>query len=75
VLKDTKSGIPGSDAVTPDIRLQTITAYIEPSLAQAKAGDKFQFKRHGYFVAVRVDHRARKAVFNLVTGLKDNWAK
>ncbi len=55
--------------------LQTITAYVEPSLAQAKADDKFQFERHGYFVADRVDHKDGKVVFNKITGLKDTWAK
>ena len=55
--------------------LQTITAYIEPSLAQAKADDKFQFERQGYFVADRVDHKDGKVVFNKITGLKDTWAK
>ncbi len=55
--------------------LQTITAYVEPSLAQAKADDKFQFERHGYFVADRVDHKDGTVVFNKITGLKDTWAK
>ena len=55
--------------------LQTITAYVEPSLAQAKPDEKFQFERHGYFVADRKDHASGKAVFNKITGLKDTWAK
>jgi glutaminyl-tRNA synthetase len=37
--------------------------------------DKFQFERHGYFVADRKDHAAGKPVFNRVTGLKDSWGK
>ena len=45
----------------------------EPSLATAKADDKFQFERHGYFVADRVDQAAGKQVFNLIVGLKDSW--
>jgi glutaminyl-tRNA synthetase len=52
-----------------------ITAFVEPSFASAKANDKFQFERHGYFVADRVDHAARKPVFNLAVGLKDSWGK
>ncbi|MBS7807157.1 glutamine--tRNA ligase/YqeY domain fusion protein [Variovorax sp. PCZ-1] len=116
VLKDTKSGTPGSDAikvkgvitwvgaadaVTAEIRLydrlfktehpdaggkdflealnedslKTIQAYVEPSLANAKPDEKFQFERHGYFVADRKDHAAGEAVFNKITGLKDTWAK
>ncbi len=55
--------------------LKTITAYVEPSLAHAKADNKFQFERLGYFVADRVDHQAGRLVFNRAVGLKDNWAK
>jgi len=60
--------------------LKVMTAYVEPSLAsggavEAQAGDKFQFERHGYFVADRVDHAAGKPVFNLAVGLKDSWGK
>jgi glutaminyl-tRNA synthetase len=55
--------------------LKVITAYVEPSLASAQPDEKFQFERHGYFVADRKDHAAGKAVFNKSTGLKDNWAK
>jgi glutaminyl-tRNA synthetase len=55
--------------------LKTVSAWVEPSLARAQADDKFQFERHGYFVADRVDHSAQGLVFNRTTGLKDNWAK
>ncbi len=116
VIKDTKSGTPGSDAikvkgvitwvgahdaVTAEIRLydrlfktehpdasgkdfleslnedslKTITAYVEPTLASATPDEKFQFERHGYFVADRVDHKDGKVVLNKITGLKDTWAK
>jgi glutaminyl-tRNA synthetase len=54
---------------------QVQTSYLEPSLASAKADDKFQFERHGYFVADRLDHQAGSPVFNRITGLKDGWAK
>ena len=55
--------------------LKILQAVVEPSLASAKADDKFQFERHGYFVADRVDHAAGKPVFNLAVGLKDSWGK
>ena len=49
---------------------------VEPSLAAATPHQKFQFERHGYFVADRVDHGVGgKVVFNRVTGLKDSWGK
>jgi glutaminyl-tRNA synthetase len=55
-----------------------VTAYVEPSLASAKGDEKFQFERHGYFVADRVDHQSNgegKSVFNRVAGMKDSWGK
>ena len=55
--------------------LKVIQAIVEPSLASAKADDKFQFERHGYFVADRVAHLPAKPVFNLSVGLKDSWGK
>ncbi len=61
-------------AINPLSR-RVITAYLEPALAQVAAATHFQFERHGYFVADRVDHRADQPVFNKITGLKDGWAK
>ncbi len=55
--------------------LQTVSAYVEPSLASAQPDEKFQFERHGYFVADRLDHRAEAPIFNRTTGLKDTWSK
>lgn len=50
---------------------RTVTGYLEPSLAGARPEDRFQFERHGYFVAERHDHRPDRPVFNRITGLKD----
>jgi glutaminyl-tRNA synthetase len=55
--------------------LKVMTAYVEPSLAPSAPDSKFQFERHGYFVADRTDHAANKLVFNRCTGLKDTWSK
>jgi glutaminyl-tRNA synthetase len=55
--------------------LKVITAFVEPSLANSAPDAKFQFERHGYFVADRIDHTANKLVFNRCTGLKDTWSK
>ncbi len=38
--------------------LKVLTAIVEPSLGNAKPDGKFQFERHGYSVADRVNHRA-----------------
>ena len=55
--------------------LRVATAWAEPSLAAARADDKFQFERHGYFVADRHDHAPGRPVFNRITSLKDSWGK
>jgi glutaminyl-tRNA synthetase len=47
---------------------------LEPSLEDAKAGDRFQFERLGYFVADR-DSTADQLVFNRTVTLRDTWAK
>jgi glutaminyl-tRNA synthetase len=49
-------------------------AKLEPSLASAKPGDRFQFERVGYF-CVDLDSTAEKLVFNRTLPLKDSWAK
>ena len=53
----------------------TITAQLEPSLKDAKPEDRFQFERHGYFVADRKDSMAGKPVFNRTVTLRDAWQK
>ncbi|WP_296228717.1 glutamine--tRNA ligase/YqeY domain fusion protein [Ralstonia sp. UBA689] len=62
------------DALNPNSK-KIVTAYLEPTLATAKAEDRFQFERHGYFVADRIDSQPGKPVFNRVVGLKDSWGK
>lgn len=54
--------------------LETITAFIEPTLASAKEGERFQFQRMGYF-CVDSDSTKEKLVFNRTVGLRDTWAK
>jgi glutaminyl-tRNA synthetase len=55
--------------------LETVQAYLEPGLQGAAPDQRFQFERHGYFVADRVDSQPGKPVFNRVTTLKDSWGK
>jgi glutaminyl-tRNA synthetase len=54
---------------------QIITAQLEPCLRDVKPEERFQFERHGYFVADRVDSRDGKPVFNRAVTLKDSWGK
>lgn len=62
------------DALNPNSK-KIVKAFLEPTLATAKAEDRFQFERHGYFVADRIDSQPGKPVFNRVVGLKDSWGK
>ena len=52
-----------------------ITAQLEPSLRDAKPEDRFQFERHGYFVADLKDSKRGAPVFNRAVTLKDSWSK
>jgi glutaminyl-tRNA synthetase len=55
--------------------LDVVTARVEPSLASAKAGDRFQFERLGYFCVDARDSQPGKPVFNRTVTLRDSWAK
>ena len=57
------------DYINPDSAVK-VNAYTEPSLENAKPGDKFQFVRTGYFCVDTKD----PSVFNRVVGLKDSFA-
>lgn len=54
--------------------LEVITAKLEASLKEAKAEERYQFERIGYF-ALDSDSQAGKQVFNRIISLKDAWAK
>ncbi len=55
---------------------QTVTAWVEPSLAEVDPEWRCQFERIGYFVADRRDHvPGERPVFNRTVGLRDSWAK
>ncbi|OGU20956.1 MAG: glutamine--tRNA ligase [Hydrogenophilales bacterium RIFOXYD1_FULL_62_11] len=55
--------------------VRIIRAQLEPGLRDAVAEDRFQFERHGYFVADRIDSKTGAPVFNRTVTLKDSWAK
>ena len=61
-------------ALNPDSK-QVITGYVEPALLDSQPEQRFQFERHGYFVADRIDTRAEKPVFNRAVSLRNTWAK
>ena len=56
--------------------LTTVTAKVEPALAQAHPGFACQFERVGYFIADDCDHQPGcQPVFNRTVALKDSWGK
>ncbi|HUO44774.1 MAG TPA: glutamine--tRNA ligase/YqeY domain fusion protein [Burkholderiales bacterium] len=52
-----------------------ITAQLELALKNAKPEERFQFERHGYFVADAVDSQASAPIFNRAVTLRDSWQK
>jgi len=75
-----KEAHPGSgdrdylDDLNPN-SVQTITAQLELALKDAKPEERFQFERHGYFVADSKDSETGKPVFNRTVTLRDAWQK
>jgi glutaminyl-tRNA synthetase len=55
--------------------LVTVRAMVEPSLAKAASGDRFQFERIGFFFVDPVDSKPGAPIFNRTVPLKDTWAK
>ena len=46
---------------------------VEPDLAKAAAGERFQFERESYFIADSVEHTQSSPVFNQIVSLKDSF--
>ncbi|MFZ4649403.1 MAG: glutamine--tRNA ligase, partial [Rubrivivax sp.] len=62
------------EALNPASR-RVVQGWVEPALASAAREDRFQFERHGYFVADRIDHDPARPVFNRISPLKDSFPK
>ena len=60
-----------NDYLNPDSLIKIEHCKIEPSLADAKPGDKFQFVRNGYFCK----DTKYENTFNKIVGLKDSFRK
>ncbi|MDO8788669.1 MAG: glutamine--tRNA ligase/YqeY domain fusion protein [Sulfuritalea sp.] len=60
--------------LNPDSK-RVVTAQLESALRNTAAEDRFQFERHGYFVADRIDSKDGAPVFNRTVTLKDSRAK
>ena len=71
---DAEEGKTFLDYVNPDSVEVIKGAKVEPSLAGAAVGNKYQFERQGYF-CVDLDSRPEALVFNRTVGLRDTWTK
>jgi glutaminyl-tRNA synthetase len=72
---ETEEGKSFQDYINPNSLEILRSSLVEPSVATAAAGDRFQFERQGYFIADAVDSRPGALVFNQIVDLRDSWAK
>jgi len=75
LFTDTQPDAGGKDFLSllnPNAK-EVVKAYLEPGMSAARADQRYQFERHGYFVADRVDSQPGKPVFNRIVTLKDSW--
>lgn len=72
LLRDPVNGITDFNQRFNEDSMKPVSAKVEPSLKNAKVGDKFQFMRVGYYVLDR-DSKDGQLVFNEIVGLKDGF--
>ncbi len=72
--QDVPAGVDWKDTINPHSLEVVEGARVEPGLASARAGDRFQFERLGYF-CVDPDSTPGRVVFNRTVSLKDAWAR
>jgi len=70
-----KAGTDFSAFLNPNSLETLTTCYVEPSLAKAPPGSRYQFERLGYFCVDPIDSSKNKLVFNRTVTLRDTWAK
>lgn len=64
----------GQQILNPD-SLNETWGYAEPSVMEAQPGERFQFFRHGYYIADTKLTNENEKVFNKIVGLKSSWKK
>ncbi len=72
---DTPEGTDFTANLNPDSLKVLTDCYLEPSLADAKPLDRYQFERLGYFCADRPTSKDKAPTFNRTVTLRDTWAK
>lgn len=63
----------GEPKLNPDSLKILTNCIIEPSIVNAKPGDRFQFLRHGYFCVDTKYSTEEKLVFNRIVSLRSSW--
>jgi glutaminyl-tRNA synthetase len=71
---DVPEGHDWKENINPNSLIVLTNCKLEPSLADAKVGERFQFERKGYF-CVDPDSTEKKLVFNRTVTLKGEWDK
>ena len=72
--QEVPAGVDWKTSLNPASLQVVRDARLEPGLARAKPGERFQFERQGYF-CVDTDSLPGKLVFNRTVSLKDSWAR
>lgn len=72
---DVPDGVDWKELLNPNSLTVVNGCKLEPSLAEAQPGERFQFERNGYFCVDARDSQPGKPVFNRTVTLKDSWAK
>jgi glutaminyl-tRNA synthetase len=75
--KEDPNDVPEGQDFTANLNPQSLVVvegYLEPSLGEAKPGDRFQFERLAYFCVDR-ESTAERLVFNRTVELRDTWGK
>lgn len=72
---DVKDGSDFKSNLNPHSLEKLTSCPVEPSLADAKPGRRYQFLRQGYFCVDCVDSRQGALVFNRIVSLRDSWAR
>jgi len=73
--ENVEAGVDWKNALNPKSLETWASCRVEPSLADAGPGDRYQFERQGYFCVDSVDSSKGALVFNRIVSLRDTWAK
>jgi glutaminyl-tRNA synthetase len=71
--EEAEGGKTFKDCLNPDSTVTLRGCLLEPGLAGTPPGERFQFLRHGYFIADAVDSKPDALVFNRIVALKDTY--